>query len=107
MLAGGTREVGLRDLAALRSMARTLARELLPRGIRVNAVSPGPIDTSILGKALSQEVAEETARGMRESNPMKRFGYPEEVAKAVAFLAFDATFTTGAELAVDGGASQL
>ena len=44
---------------------------------------------------------------MREANPMKRFGRPEEVVKAVLFLAFEATFTTGAELAVDGGASQL
>jgi NAD(P)-dependent dehydrogenase (short-subunit alcohol dehydrogenase family) len=44
---------------------------------------------------------------MTENNPMKRFGHPEEIAKAVAFLAFEATFTTGAELAVDGGASQL
>ena len=44
---------------------------------------------------------------MREANPMKRFGRPEEVGKAVLFLAFEATYTTGAELAVDGGASQL
>jgi NAD(P)-dependent dehydrogenase (short-subunit alcohol dehydrogenase family) len=44
---------------------------------------------------------------MRERNPMKRFGRPEEVAEAVAFLGFEATYTTGAELAVDGGSSQL
>jgi NAD(P)-dependent dehydrogenase (short-subunit alcohol dehydrogenase family) len=44
---------------------------------------------------------------MPETNPMKRFGRPQEVARAAAFLAFEATFTTGAELAVDGGASQL
>jgi NAD(P)-dependent dehydrogenase (short-subunit alcohol dehydrogenase family) len=93
--------------AALRSMARTLARELLPRGIRVNAVSPGPIDTSILAKAMPKEVAEETKLQMTEDNPMKRLGRPEEVAKAVAFLAFEATYTTGVEFAVDGGASQL
>jgi NAD(P)-dependent dehydrogenase (short-subunit alcohol dehydrogenase family) len=93
--------------AALRSMTRSLASELLPRGIRVNAVSPGPIDTGILGKALSPEAAEAAEADMRERNPMKRFGRPEEIARAVAFLAFDATFTTGAELAVDGGASQL
>jgi NAD(P)-dependent dehydrogenase (short-subunit alcohol dehydrogenase family) len=93
--------------AALRSMARSLARELLPRNIRVNAVSPGPIDTGILGKALPRDAAEQTERQLREVNPMKRFGRPEEVARAVVFLAFEATFTTGAELAVDGGASQL
>jgi NAD(P)-dependent dehydrogenase (short-subunit alcohol dehydrogenase family) len=93
--------------AALRSMTRGLARELLPRGIRVNAVSPGPIDTGILNRSLPAEAVEPTIAQMREANPMKRFGRPEEVAKAVAFLAFEATFTTGAELAIDGGASQL
>lgn len=93
--------------AALRSMTRGLARELLPRGIRVNAVSPGPIDTGILNRSLPAEAVEPTIAQMRETNPMKRFGRPEEVAKAVVFLAFEATFTTGAELAIDGGASQL
>jgi NAD(P)-dependent dehydrogenase (short-subunit alcohol dehydrogenase family) len=93
--------------AALRSMTRTLARELLPRGIRVNAVSPGPIDTGILERTLPKEAAEQTRAQMTENNPMKRFGHPEEVAKAVVFLAFEATFTTGAEMPVDGGASQL
>jgi NAD(P)-dependent dehydrogenase (short-subunit alcohol dehydrogenase family) len=93
--------------AALRSMARTLARELLPRGVRVNALSPGPIDTGILDRSLPHEAAETTKRQMRENNPMGRFGTPEEVAAAAFFLAFEATFTTGAELAVDGGVSQL
>ncbi|MGW0082302.1 SDR family oxidoreductase [Streptomyces sp. NPDC003393] len=93
--------------AALRSMARTLARELLPRGIRVNAVSPGPIDTSIIARSMPEAAAEQAIEQLREANPMKRLGRPEEVAKAVAFLAFEATFTTGAELTVDGGASQL
>jgi NAD(P)-dependent dehydrogenase (short-subunit alcohol dehydrogenase family) len=93
--------------AALRSMVRSLARELLPRGVRVNAVSPGPIDTGILERALPAAAAEATREQMRRSNPMQRFGRPEEVATAVAFLGFEATFTTGAELVVDGGASQL
>lgn len=93
--------------AALRSMVRTLARELLPRGIRVNAVSPGPIDTSILHKAMSKEEAEQSKLQMSEDNPMKRLGRPDEVAMAVAFLGFEATYTTGAEFVVDGGASQL
>jgi NAD(P)-dependent dehydrogenase (short-subunit alcohol dehydrogenase family) len=94
--------------AALRSFARVLAAELLPRGIRVNAVSPGPIDTPIVGKAFpDKDVAAHVTEQMREANPMKRFGTSEEIAKAVLFLAFDATFTTGAELPVDGGWSQL
>jgi NAD(P)-dependent dehydrogenase (short-subunit alcohol dehydrogenase family) len=94
--------------AALRSFARVLAAELLPRGIRVNAVTPGPIDTPIIGKAFpDKDVAAQVTGQMRESNPMKRFGTSEEIAKAVLFLAFDATYTTGAELPVDGGWSQL
>ncbi|WP_328610332.1 SDR family oxidoreductase [Amycolatopsis sp. NBC_00345] len=93
--------------AALRSMTRSLARELLPRRIRVNAVSPGPIDTGILAKSLPREAAEQTQAQMTAANPMLRFGDPAEVARAVAFLAFEATYTTGAELPVDGGASQL
>jgi len=93
--------------AALRSMARSLARELLPRTIRVNAVSPGPIDTGVLHRSMPKEAANAAKAQLTADNPMLRFGDPVEVAKAVAFLAFDATFTTGAELVVDGGASQL
>jgi NAD(P)-dependent dehydrogenase (short-subunit alcohol dehydrogenase family) len=94
--------------AALRSFARVFAAELLPRGIRVNAVSPGPTETPIIGKAFAdKDQAAELTGQMREANPMKRFGTSEEVAKAVLFLAFDATYTTGAELPVDGGWSQL
>ncbi|WP_067676193.1 SDR family oxidoreductase [Nocardia miyunensis] len=93
--------------AALRSMARTWARELLPRGVRVNAVSPGPIDTGILAKKLPPEAADEMLAGLTAQVPMQRLGTPEEVARAAVFLAFDATYTTGAELAVDGGGTQL
>jgi NAD(P)-dependent dehydrogenase (short-subunit alcohol dehydrogenase family) len=93
--------------AALRSMTRSLARELLPKKIRVNAVSPGPIDTGILEKTMPPEAVEQTKAQMAAVIPMLRVGTPDEIAKAVAFLAFDATFTTGAELAVDGGGSQL
>jgi NAD(P)-dependent dehydrogenase (short-subunit alcohol dehydrogenase family) len=89
-------------------LARTLATELLPQDIRVNAVSPGPIATPILDKVfadknMTAQVREKTI-GMI---PMKRFGTSEEIAKAVLFLAFDATFTTGLEIPVDGGWSQL
>ncbi|WP_175970216.1 SDR family oxidoreductase [Burkholderia sp. BCC0322] len=94
--------------AALRAFARVLAAELLPLEIRLNAVSPGPIDTGILDKVFP---AEEMRTQVKEHTvgmiPMKRFGTSEEIAKAVLFLAFDATFTNGAELPVDGGWSQL
>ena len=94
--------------AALRSFARTLATELLPREIRVNAVSPGPIDTPIIGKVFtSKEEAAQIKEKMAGMVPMKRWGTPDEIAKAVLFLGFDATFTTGMELPVDGGWSQL
>jgi NAD(P)-dependent dehydrogenase (short-subunit alcohol dehydrogenase family) len=94
--------------AALRSLGRTLAAELLPRGIRVNVVSPGPVTTPILEKS---NVPPEARAGMveqfREAVPMKRFGLPDEVARAAVFLAFEATFTTGADLPVDGGLGQV
>ncbi len=93
--------------AALRSMARSLSRELLPRGIRVNAVSPGPIDTGILENTMTEEAAEQFKAQRVADNPMQRFGTPDEVARAAAFLAFDASYTTGAEFVVDGGATQL
>lgn len=94
--------------AALRSLTRTLAAELLPKNIRVNAVSPGPISTPIFNKmGLPAEALEGMAAQFRELIPMKRFGTPEEVARIALFLGFDATFTTGAEVPVDGGLSQL
>jgi hypothetical protein len=93
--------------AALRSFASGLAAELVSRGIRVNAVSPGFIDTPTMGVIGLSDV--ERAAFMQEgddSTPMKRHGAPEEVARAVLFLAFEATFTTGIRLAVDGGLGQ-
>ncbi|MFD6949588.1 short-chain dehydrogenase [Nocardiopsis sp. TSRI0078] len=93
--------------AALRSMARSFSRELLPRGIRVNAISPGPIDTGVLEHTMSKEAAEQFKAERVADNPMRRFGTTEEIAVAAAFLAFDATYTAGAELAVDGGFTQL
>jgi len=90
-------------------MIWSIAVELLFCGIRVNAVTFGPIgSTDILQKVgMPKEATEQVYLQMVESAPMKRLGRPEEVAKAVAFLAMDATFTTGAEFPVDGGWSQL
>jgi NAD(P)-dependent dehydrogenase (short-subunit alcohol dehydrogenase family) len=93
--------------AAVRSMARSFSRELLPRGIRVNAISPGPIDTGILEKEMTAESAAQFKAQVVADNPMQRFGTLDEFATAAAFLAFDATYTTGAEFAVDGGRTQL
>jgi NAD(P)-dependent dehydrogenase (short-subunit alcohol dehydrogenase family) len=95
--------------AALRSITRSLASELSHRGIRVNAVSPGPIEaTAILQKVgMPKEASGQVYIQMAQAVPMKRLGLPEELAKAVAFLAIDATYTTGIELPVDGGWSQL
>ena len=95
--------------AALRSLARTAAAELIPRGIRVNAVAPGPIVTPIFDKTgLPREAIDEWARQVVDKVPMKRFGKPEEVAATVAFLASeDASYITGVEINVDGGAGQI
>lgn len=93
--------------AALRSMARSFSRELLPREIRVNAISPGPVDTGVLERTMSKEAAAEFIAERVADNPMKRLGTLDEIVAAAAFLAFDATYTAGVELAVDGGVTQL
>ena len=95
--------------AALRSIARTAAAELVGRRIRVNAVAPGPIVTPIFGRTgLPKEAVDEFAKQIIEKVPMKRFGQPEEVAATVAFLASeDASYITGVEINVDGGAGQI
>lgn len=95
--------------AAVRSLARTLGAELVGQGIRVNAVSPGPITTPIYGKlGMDAEAAKAFEEQMAASNPMKRFGKPEEVATAVLFLASsDSSYISGVDLAVDGGAGEF
>jgi NAD(P)-dependent dehydrogenase (short-subunit alcohol dehydrogenase family) len=95
--------------AAVRSLARTFAAELVERGIRVNVVSPGPITTPIFGRTgLPQAAIDEFSESIKNSNPMKRFGKPEEVGHAVLFLASpEASYITGVDLNVDGGAGQL
>lgn len=94
--------------AAIVGFARVFAAELLPRRIRVNAVSPGFIKTPTMGihGATPEEVAAFEREGDIET-PMKRIGTPDEVARAVLFLGFEATFTTGAELVLDGGLTAL
>ena len=94
---------------AVRSFTRSLAAALVPRNIRVNAVAPGPIETPIFGRTgLPQQALDEFATNIRETNPMKRFGKPEEIAGAVAFLASsDASYITGVDLYVDGGYGQI
>jgi NAD(P)-dependent dehydrogenase (short-subunit alcohol dehydrogenase family) len=91
--------------AALLSLARTLSGELISRGIRVNAVSPGPVSTPLYSKlGLSAADLEATAEAIRSQVPAKRFGTPGEIASAVVFLASDeSAFTVGSELIVDGG----
>jgi len=95
--------------AALLTLARTLSAELVGRGIRVNAISPGPIATPIFNRTgLPAEALEETRKSLKEQIPMKRFGRPEEIAKTALFLASsDSSFLLGTEIVADGGMSQL
>jgi NAD(P)-dependent dehydrogenase (short-subunit alcohol dehydrogenase family) len=95
--------------AALRSFARTMAADLVDRGIRVNVVSPGPIQTPIFGRmGMSEAEIDAVGKQLTSLVPMKRVGQPSEIAKAVTFLASDdASFITGSQLLVGGGLSEL
>jgi NAD(P)-dependent dehydrogenase (short-subunit alcohol dehydrogenase family) len=95
--------------AAVRSFARTWTTDLRSRRIRVNAVSPGPIDTPGLTELLaSSEVGQQRKEMISTGVPLGRFGTPDEIAKAVVFLASDdASYITGIELFVDGGFAQV
>jgi NAD(P)-dependent dehydrogenase (short-subunit alcohol dehydrogenase family) len=95
--------------AAVRSLARTFSAELIDRGIRVNTVSPGAVETPFHSRTgLPQEAVEANAQKFIAQIPMKRFGTPEEIAKAVLFLSTsDSSYILGTEIAVDGGISQL
>lgn len=93
--------------AALRSLVQTLSLELIERGIRVNAICPGPINTPGLGRwGMPQEVIQAIREELLRKSPTKRFGTPEEVANVALFLASDdSSYVVGAEIVVDGGFS--
>lgn len=95
--------------AAIRSLARTLAAELSAKGIRVNAVSPGLIDTDLIRKiGLSDEAIEQFNKQAHAQIPLARSGSADEVANTVLFLASDdAAYVSGIELTVDGGWTQI
>lgn len=91
--------------AALLTLARTLSAELLPRKIRVNAISPGPVTTPILNKTgLNEEQLGSVKAGIQSQVPLGRFGDPKEIARVATFFASDdSSFVLGAELIADGG----
>lgn len=95
--------------AAVRSLARTFAAELLPRGIRVNVVSPGATYTPIFGRlGLAPAALEQAAADLLKQVPVGRFATAEDIAAGVAYLgSADAAYVVGAELTIDGGVSQL
>ncbi|MGE0004440.1 MAG: glucose 1-dehydrogenase [Parvibaculaceae bacterium] len=95
--------------AAIGAFARVWAIELKSRGIRVNVLSPGPVDTEILAKlGIPPEGRRQFEKTMADAIPLGRMGRPEELAKAALFLASDASsFVTGANLRVDGGMTLL
>ena len=95
--------------AALISLARTLSAELLPRGVRVNVISPGPVQTPLYGRlGIPADQAPAVAAGIQAQIPLKRFGTPEEIASAVLYLSSpESAFVVGSELVIDGGMSQL
>lgn len=94
---------------ALRSYARVLTNELKTRGIRVNSIAPGPIETPIYGKmGLPGKVVEEMGKGFAQAVPLGRFGNANEIATTALFLASDAaSYINGIEIEVDGGLSQI
>lgn len=95
--------------AAVRSLVQTLGLELIGRGIRVNAISPGPIATPMFNRfGLPDEMEAAIKQTIIDKSPIKRFGSPAEVAKVALFLASDdASYVTGDEIVVDGGMSLL
>jgi len=95
--------------AAVRSLVRTAAAEFVARGVRVNAISPGPTDTPVYGRqGLPQEMIPQVIEMLKSKIPLGRLASAREIAKAALFLASDdASFVTGEELMVDGGMTAL
>ena len=95
--------------AAVRSFARTWTVDLRRRKIRVNAVSPGQIDTKALSDLMqNEEHSRQLKKDLVSTVPLRRMGTPDEVAKVVSFLASDdSSYVTGIELFIDGGAAQI
>ena len=95
--------------AAVRSFARTLTVDLRYRKIRVNAISPGPIDTPALSDLMhNEEQSRQLKKELVSTVPLRRMGTPDEIANGVTFLASDeSSYITGIELFVDGGAAQI
>jgi NAD(P)-dependent dehydrogenase (short-subunit alcohol dehydrogenase family) len=94
--------------AAVRSFARSWSLNMNSRNIRVNAISPGPIDTTFVNRVLNDQQTEQFIQNVVKATPLGRMGSPDEVAKAVSFLASDdSSYITGIELFVDGGMAQI
>ena len=94
--------------AAVISLAKNLSIELVDRGIRVNSVSPGPIESALLSRNLSPQEFQQTKDWITSQVPMKRFGKPEDIAAAVLYLSSpESGFVIGADLIVDGGMETL
>jgi len=94
--------------AAVISLAKTLSSELVERGIRVNSISPGPIESAFLSRELTTEQLQQTKNWIVSQVPMKRFGQPEEIAAAVLYLTSpESAFVIGADLIIDGGMQTL
>jgi len=91
--------------AAVVNMAKTMSADLAERGIRVNAVSPGPVETPIFGRAgISSEQSRQTKDWLQNQTLVKRMAEPEEIAEAVLYLSSDvSSFVVGTELVIDGG----
>jgi NAD(P)-dependent dehydrogenase (short-subunit alcohol dehydrogenase family) len=95
--------------AAVRSLARTLAAEYAAKGVRVNCIAPGPIETPIYGRmGMPNEAVEEFGQQLQSQVPLNRFGQADEIARVAVFLASsDSSYMTGSEITVDGGFAQV
>jgi NAD(P)-dependent dehydrogenase (short-subunit alcohol dehydrogenase family) len=95
--------------AAVVNLAKTLSADLIERGIRVNAISPGPVDSALLGRlGMSAEQLHETQEWIKNQVLLKRFAKPDEIAEAVLYLCSGASsYVVGAEIIIDGGMTLL